>query len=68
MQSKFAVCATQLHGLGAAAQPLLKALGFAVEPSDPLRNPADERTKIAFEPEIRGKTARARYGLTKPAQ
>ena len=59
----------QLHRLDvAAAMPILEASGFVIESSDLLRNPEDDRTKMVFEPDVRGKTDRVLYKLTKPAE
>ena len=59
----------ELHRLDvAAAMPILEASGFIIESSDLLRNPEDDRTRMVFEPGIRGKTDRVLYKLTKPAQ
>ncbi len=59
----------QLHRLDvAAAMPILEASGFAIESSDLLRNPEDDRTTGVFDPAIRGYTDRVLYKLTKPAE
>ena len=42
--------------------------GFEVERSDLLRNPADDRSRFVFDPEVRGQTDRFLLKLTKPAE
>lgn len=42
--------------------------GFEVERSDLLRNPADDRSRFVFDPEIRGHTDRFLLKLTRPAE
>ena len=58
-----------LHRLDVvAAAPILEASGFIVESSALLRNPADDRTTMVFDPAIRGQTDRVLYKLTKPPE
>ena len=60
---------TALHRLDVAtALPLIESAGFAVESSDVLRNPHDDRSIMVFDPAIRGQTDRLLYKLTKPAE
>ena len=47
------------------ATRLAREAGFRVEASDLLRNPADDRTRFVFDPEIRGRTDRFLLKLTK---
>ena len=59
---------TELHRLDVeAALPIIEAAGFEMASSDLLRNPADDRTAMVFNPAIRGQTDRVLYKLTKPA-
>ena len=58
-----------LHRLDVVrAAPILEASGFIVESSALLRNPADDRTTMVFDPAIRGHTDRVLYKLTKPPE
>ncbi|MYE13521.1 MAG: class I SAM-dependent methyltransferase [Gammaproteobacteria bacterium] len=60
---------TGLHRLDVVrAAPILEASGFIVESSAVLRNPADDRTTMVFDPAIRGQTDRVLYKLTKPPE
>lgn len=48
------------------AVALAEKAGFTVESSDALRNPADDHSKMVFDPSIRGHTDRFLLKLTKP--
>lgn len=58
-----------LHRLDVAtALPLMEGAGFEVVPSDILRNPGDDYTKMVFDEAVRGKTDRLLLRLTKPLE